>query len=172
MLVLKVFFRVSVLVLSFANQAFSSEWVDHENARFGTQAEIPSTGFEALSAPASGDGQRWVRHNGVGTFAIFGSFLVVSDDFSDYEALHLEWAKEEGIDVTYSVHGEGWFVLSGLKGGSIIYRRYELSAYCGVEIVDGFTTTYPMYVRDVFDPITSHISLSLGNNKNGFDVDC
>jgi hypothetical protein len=171
-MVLKKFSTAICLVLLFGNTAFSSEWVVYENARFGTQAEIPSAGFEALSTPANDDGQRWVPHDGVGTFAIFGSFLVVSDDLAGYEALHLEWAREEGIDVTYSVRGDGWFVLSGLKGGSIVYRRYELSAYCGAEIVDGFTATYPMYVRDIFDPIISHISLSLGNSKNGLEADC
>ncbi|MDQ7081379.1 MAG: hypothetical protein Q9M41_12005 [Paracoccaceae bacterium] len=154
--------------------ASAGQWQQYVNPRFGTAAEIPVSGFRALPPPDNGDGQEWEALDGSGRFSISGQFLIpqsydVDRDFDDLRKLYLQIEKDDGVTITYSAAGKGWFAFSGTKGDKIIYDRTHLNRDCELPIVDNFYATYKASARDLFDPLVTHVAHSLKGTKKGSD---
>ena len=151
------------LVLLGTHAAAAEIWTRYTNPRFGTSAEVPANQLSPEPPPANGSGQTYVSEDGLVRIAIFGSFLVLVDDFEAYRQDRLNLAKEGGIEVTYSAGGKGWFVYSGLKDGEIVY--FKSIPACGGEAASHVVLTYPQARKEPMDPIVKRVAASLQSHQ-------
>ena len=137
----------------------ADDWQRYTNGRFGTSAEFPAHMLIAEAPPANGSGQSYASSDGLVRISIFGSFLVLVDDFEAYRQDRLNLAKEGGVEVTYTAGENDWFVYSGLKDGDIVY--FKAIPACGGEAASHVVLTYPQTQKETMDPVVVRVSKSL-----------
>ena len=147
------------LALLQSGAAAADDWERYTNERFGTSAEFPAHMLSAEAPPANGSGQSYASADGLVRISIFGSFLVLVDDFGAYRQDRLNLAKDGGVEVTYTAGGSDWFVYSGLKDGDIVY--FKAIPACGGEAVSHVVLTYPQTQKESMDPVVERVSKSL-----------
>ncbi|VAW20230.1 hypothetical protein MNBD_ALPHA12-1507 [hydrothermal vent metagenome] len=158
-LVVTVFF----MPMMFVEPALSAPWKSYVNDRFGTSAQVPARGFIAQPVPANNDGRIWKAADGRGSFAVYGSYMVVVDTFRQYRNFMLESARNDGVDITYNVAGNGWFVYSGYLGNDIIYAKVVLSRNCSQTVLNHIYLQYPRSEKLRYDPIVTRMAKTLTN---------
>lgn len=153
----------TLVVLATHAATAAEKWVRYTNQRFGTSAEFPADLVSPEPPPANGSGQTYVSEDGLIRISIFGSFLVLVENFEAYRQDRLNLADESGIEVTYSAGGKGWFVYSGLKDGEIVY--FKSIPACGGEAAGHIVLTYPQNRKEFMDPIVERVASSLQSQQ-------
>jgi len=162
-------FLVFSLFLFAFPSAKAGEWAHYENHRFGTSVDVPATGFDASPPPTNGDGQEWLSVDGQAQILVYGSFVVTAETFAQYREELLSLVLDDGVDVTYSVSKDNWFVYSGYLGADIVYGRVTQTPRCSSLIANHLYLRYPIYQKTKYDRIVKRMSESLsGNSTNEY----
>lgn len=125
------------------------------NARYGTFISYPATYFQPAPAPTSGDGRSFTSVDGQVGFMVF----------AQYEALGLSPAQQMVEDIathggaSYKASGRGWYVISGLSGTDIYYRRVIQDDHGLIRV---FEITYPQSRKAEFDAVVAYMAASFG----------
>jgi hypothetical protein len=101
------------------------------NARFGSYVLVPKD-WPSLPPPENGDGLIFVSPDQRARITVSGSFNLSPGD--DGPVLSTQSA--DGFQPTYAKRGKGWAVASGVKGGTIIYRKTLTSWPALVAVLD------------------------------------
>jgi hypothetical protein len=129
----------------------------YQNTRFGTTISYPSAYFTAEQPPENSDGRRFSSADGQSYFLIFGqhdAFGLPQD-----EMLQQDKMREDYQGASYEKSGDGWYVLSGLVGEAIFYRKVILAPD---GIIHQFEIRYPATQKAAFDPVVAHMAQNFG----------
>jgi hypothetical protein len=148
-------FIATLAALAVPSPASAESWRTYRNPRFGTTIEYPDR-FRPGRPPANGGGLSFSSPDGA-SFSVWGSHNALEHDLAAHEAFILE-DRDKGERITYQARGANWHVLSGTRGDVEFYERYLLS-HRG-QIVNGFAMTYPVRLRQAYDPIITRMSRS------------
>lgn len=129
----------------------------YQNDRYGTFISYPSTYFQPEPAPDSGDGRRFASIDGTARFYVFAQYNALGQ--SQAEQIAQDKADPAHGNVSYERVGPGWYVLSGITGEDIYYRRV-------IEDMNGliqvFEITYPLAQKADFDSVVAYMADSFG----------
>jgi serine/threonine-protein kinase len=120
--VLAVNAAIAVTAAILPTLAQAEQWRPYINGRFGAAADVPAD-WVGGEQPDNGDGLQFLSPNGEATLTVWGSF-----NLFDFARM---MAPSKGQVVTYSVRGSNWFVVSGLSGDRIFYRKQILGCRGG-----------------------------------------
>jgi len=155
----------TLLALFFALAAtpvLAAGWGHYVNERFGIEADVPP-GFAADAPPANGDGQGYSTPTA--HLAIHGS-LIVEGDFESTVAQRMEWARQDGWNITYQAVTPSWASWSGKRGSRILYVRAIRA--CGGDIYGAFELQYSSADLKAFDPVVDRLVRSLADSGTGW----
>ncbi|MBA1156655.1 hypothetical protein [Microvirga mediterraneensis] len=134
-------------------------WSRYRNGRFGTLADVPRIFTIAEPQPANGDGQTFRSADGA-ELRVFGSHgaTTVAENFAAYRNWLLDRLREDGVTITYKAKGKEWFAASGTRDRDIVYVKAIED--CGA--IHEIRVTYPVALRQAYDPLMGHMARSLG----------
>ena len=148
-----------------ASMAVAEDWVTYQNARFGTQIEVPSS-LSSLPPPQNGDGLTWASADGLTELVVYAGFWNVrSDDFDDYREWFGQMMRDRGASVTYQAEDDGWFVYAGVFRGNVFYVRTNRSQRCP-NIAHTFELAYPADQKADRDPWAGRLGSSLSESSS------
>ena len=102
-------------------------------------------------SPENGDGRKFRDNQGL-VMVVSGINNVLEDNISAEMA-----SQVRGFDkITYQKKMGNWFVLSGYKGGTILYRK----TYVGKGAINHLFLQYPFKQLDAYNDIVKKISRS------------
>lgn len=156
--------RVLLLVFFalFALPAAAQEWRHYVNERFGVEVDVPP-GFEQGEPPTNGDGLTFSMPTA--ELAVFGSFMT-AEDFEAEVAQRIQYAEDDGWNVTYRAVTPGWASWSGKRGSRILYVRAV--PICGGAGIGVFQLTYMEADLKRFDPVVNRLVRSLRDSGTGW----
>jgi len=127
----------------------------YQNSRYGTFISYPSSYFLPDPPPDSNDGRAFTSVDGWARFYVF----------AQYNAESLTQAQQMARDIeahgsaSYNAKGPGWYVISGVIGTDIYYRRViEDSA----GLIRVFEISYPLARKAEFDAVVAYMAQSFG----------
>ncbi|MDZ4310974.1 MAG: hypothetical protein U1A24_10530 [Cypionkella sp.] len=129
----------------------------YQNARFGTTISYPSAYFNTEQSPENGDGRRFSSADGQSYFLVFGqhdAFGLPQD-----EMMQQDKTQQAYQGVSYEKSGKNWYVLSGLTGDTIFYRKVILAPD---GIIHAFEIHYPAAQKSAFDAVVTHMAQTFG----------
>jgi len=131
----------------------------YTNARYGFSVDYPDFAKRGR-LPENGDGLEYTDAQGF-TMRVSGINNVLSESPA---SLLAEERKAVG-HATYVSKGDNWFVVSGVDGDTIHYKR----VYVGPGSIARLDISYPKARKDYYAEIVKHISDSFkpGNLKDG-----
>lgn len=129
----------------------------YQNSRFSTSISYPSGYFTADQPPDNGDGRRFSSADGQSYFLVFGQHDAFG--LSKDEMMQQDKTLEAYKGVSYEKAGENWYVLSGLVGDAIFYRKVILAPD---GIIHQFEIRYPAAQKAAFDAVVTHMAQSFG----------
>ena len=154
---------ILVLILTlFALPAAAQDWGHYVNERFGVEVDVPP-GFEQGEPPANGDGLTFSTPTA--ELAVFGSFMV-AENFEADVARQIQYAEDDGWNVTYQAVTPSWASWSGKRGSRILYVRAV--PICGGAGVGAFQLTYMDADLKAFDPVVNRLVKSLKDAGTGW----
>ncbi len=131
-------------------------WSVYRNDRFGTEVTYPSHLFKMVQQSANGDGATFESADGALKFIVFGQ-----QNYDDLSIRGLA-ARDSAADlfdrVTYKKTGKDWYVLSGLIGSDIFYRKAVLDPNGVVHVLE---ITYPKSEKERMDAVVARMAGSL-----------
>lgn len=116
-------------------------FVTYRNARFGFRVRYPTT-LKTAPPPANGDG---MQASDTLEFTLTASGINNADDATLTGEMQRQRADFDRV--TYHARGAGWFVLSGTRGRTILYRK----VYLGAGAINGLYLAYPVARKRQFD---------------------
>ena len=125
----------------------------YKNARFGTTLAYPSTVFEVLDPPQSGNGRRLEASSGDAQIEINAW-----NDPTPNALQSLRWRlmNTAGYEqVTYKPKGGNWFVLSGFRGDTIYYEKYLFENTTNT--IHTFSMKYARDRKNIYDVMLERI---------------
>jgi hypothetical protein len=133
------------------------DWQNYRSERFGYNLLFPADVFTPRGMSPNGDGFEFVSRDGEAKLKVFGAYNTDNIGLVEYRtAVVREFA---GYDkLVYGPMGQGWFVLSGMRGASIYYQKVLFS--CGGRVISAFALTYPSQQRREYDGIVTGIEKS------------
>lgn len=134
-----------------------SGYVLYRNARYGTFILFPATYFLPAPASDSGDGRMFQSVDGTASFYVFAQYN--AEGLSQSQQIAREKADPTQRRVTYERAGVGWYVVSGLTGTDIFYRRVVED---GDGLIRVFEITYPQARKADFDAVVTYMAQSFG----------
>ncbi len=124
----------------------------YSNTKFHFSFGYPGHIFLEKQEPDAGDGVVLKGRDGL-ECRVYGAWMMESPKENYRHAL--QWEKEAGSQITYTVYKKGWYVISGiLKGGdTIFYQRTQFHKEFGV------TMRWVYRIRDKarYDDLVSEI---------------
>jgi hypothetical protein len=141
---------VAVASVLFALPARAVDWMRYCNARFGPCADIPKS-FHAGPEPENGDGLVFTDAAGA-EISVYGSWNL-PEQGPTFE--RQSWLETIGAPA-YKADGPDWFVLSGLKGGTIYYVKVAWTH----ETIATLAIKYPAALKSAYDGIAAHSAKS------------
>ncbi len=144
-----------ILAQSGPVSAGADKWVSYTNARFGTQAVYPADLFSPGQPPANGAGLTFTARDGA-SITIQGTFNSTGDSLGSYKREY--YSKDYYPGVTYQKSGKTWFVISGIRGGSIYYEKVIFS--CRGDIVNMLSIVYPKTRKNFYASIVERVENS------------
>ncbi len=134
--------------------AQSAAWETYRNPRFGYSLLFPAELLRLVSESPDGQNVEFRSADGQTKLRV----LTVSnrDNVSprEYRA-QVVGSLSDYRAIQYGPMGGSWFVLSGVRGGSIFYQKVVFS--CGGRIINAFAMTYPSAEKRGYDPIVTTI---------------
>ena len=135
-------------------QDLDTGWRTYVNARFGVAVEYPDVFSLRDPEPANGDGQVFRTPDGEAKLTVYGSYNVNRKSPGEL----LEAYKTAGVDYSYATASRNWFVLSGVKAGTIGYMRCNLAP---PDVVGCFDIEYPASQARRWAPVVERLGRSL-----------
>jgi hypothetical protein len=129
-------------------------WVPYQNDRFGFELRLPAAVFTDHTAAQSGDGDLFTTSDGRAKLLV-GAIENIDDHSPATYQRFLTRQSYPGLRVDYAPVGRTWAVLSGSRGGRMIYEKVMFS--CGGRVINSFALVYPIHERQFFDPIVEAI---------------
>ena len=120
------------------------------NAKYRYRIAYPEAVFTPQGESDAGDGLRFLAAGGRVRLIVYGAFNVLGTTL-DQE--YREALAQSGRTVTYQVLRKDWFVVSGLAGDDIFYRKTILAD----DTFRTFELTYPPALKATFDPLVAGI---------------
>jgi hypothetical protein len=145
---------IAVVVSVLSGAAYGDDLRPYLNARFGSYALVPKD-WSSLPSPENGDGLNFVSPDQRARITVSGSFNLSSG--GDGPVLPLQSA--DGFQLTYGKRGKDWAVASGVKGGTVSYRKTLIS--CHGTISNDLDIEYPVAQKVAYDRLVSRIARSL-----------
>lgn len=144
---ISLFFVLVSAVLLFAARGEAVWDGSYVNGRFGWSVTVPAE-FGMDPAPENDDGRRFYDRDGC-SVTVWGGHNVLE------ATLESEMTEEEGNfdSVTYRKKGDGWFVLSGYKGESILYVK----RYVGTGAIYTLRMEYPSELKEDYDALVTEV---------------
>lgn len=133
-----------------------SKYRTYTNDRYYFSVEYPSDMFTMQAPPANNDGRTFRSKDRKTEMRVWGGYNVLDKTL---KAAFDEALDEIGAGVTYKFIGENSFVVSGIRGANIYYRKTLLNR-AGTEVFYTFTIEYPRSQRSRFDSVVTRISRS------------
>jgi hypothetical protein len=129
-------------------------WVPYHNDRFGFELRMPAAVFTDHRAAEAGDGDLFTTSDGRAKLLV-GAVENVDDHSPATYQRFLAHQSYPGLRIDYAPVGRAWAVLSGARGGRMIYEKVMFS--CGGGVINSFALVYPLDERRFFDPIVEAI---------------
>lgn len=126
------------------------------NAKYRYRIAYPEAVFTPQGESDAGDGQRFLAAGGRAQLVVYAAFNVLG---TTLDGQFREALAQTGRTVTYQILRKDWFVVSGLAGNDIFYRKTFL-------VNDTFYTfelTYPKSLKATFDPLIAGILQSFAS---------
>jgi hypothetical protein len=146
-----------VFVATSAGSVLSADdfgWTAYRNARFGLEMRYPAEVFSLQQTSEARDGDLFATPDGSAKLLI-GAFEN-TDGFSP--ASYQRFIAREsypGLRADYAPVGQTWTVLSGTRGGTMVYEKVMFS--CSGRVINSFAIVYPIAERRLYDPIVEAI---------------
>lgn len=141
--------------LGSATQA-QDETATYTNKRFGFTLTYPTAHFRPKE-PLSEDGRVWISHDG---HAHLLAGALSNDDemgLKQYRDYLIE-KSYPGAVISYAPVSETWFVLSGLREGTVFYERVTFT--CGGKLINSWAILYPEADRRRYDRVVERVARS------------
>jgi hypothetical protein len=138
-------------------QALGQEEIaTYTNKRYGFTLSYPTAYFRPRE-PLSEDGRVWVSHEG--NARLLAGALPNTDGMTleDYRKLVMEQSYP-GATIDYAPVRDAWFVLSGMREGTMFYERVTFT--CGGRLINSWAMLYPVEERKVYDRIVERVARS------------
>ncbi len=135
--------------------ADAKEFQQYCNGRYGFCVAYPRH-FEADPEPANGDGRQ--LHDAKGFSMVVSGINNVINDSLESE---MQSQSKDFDQITYQAKGADWFVLSGIKGTDILYRK----VYLGPEAINHLWLRYPASQKKEYNPMVTKISRSFRSGR-------
>jgi hypothetical protein len=145
---------IALAVSALSSAAYGDDLRPYLNARFGSYALVPKD-WPSLPPPENGDGLIFVSPDQRARITVSGSFNLSPGD--DGPVLSTQSA--DGFQPTYAKRGKGWAVASGVKDGTIIYRKTLTS--CHGTISNDLDIEYPIAQKAAYNRLVGRIAASL-----------
>lgn len=137
---------VAVTLLPVRAHAAPGQTQSYSNSKYGFAITYPADRFIPQGESDAGDGQIFRAKGGQGEMRVYAGFNVLNESLA---AVYETCLRDPGFQPTYKVLRRNWFVVSGLAGKNIFYRKTIQSG-------DTFYTisfTYPPGEKALFDPL-------------------
>lgn len=131
-------------------------YAEYVNARFGFSLRYPDSLLKGQGEADNGDGQSFESKDGGARLAAWGSNNVLDKTIKSEFADALKDDKKSSRKVTLKIQKDNWFVISGLNGDNIFYRKQFLLKDQWVV----FDFTYPAAQRAQWDPVVAAVAKS------------
>jgi hypothetical protein len=141
----------------------------YTNVRYAYAVSYSPGIFEAAPESDSGDGKKLSSKDGKATISVYAHAALNTENAGEvfsFNQLYANTLKEisQGSKITYKKQGQGWFVISGLKGKQVFYQK---SLYDdGTEKV--FWAEYDQSAKPKYDPIIAASADSFKNVLGGW----
>jgi hypothetical protein len=138
-----------------------TEWGQDEvatyfNKRFGFTLSYPTASFKPRE-PLSEDGRVWISHDG--TARLLAGALANTDGMTLAE--YREFLLKEsyaGAVIDYAPVRNTWFVLSGIRDGTVFYERVTFT--CSGRLINSWAMLYPEGKKRRYDRILERVARS------------
>lgn len=126
------------------------------NKRYGFTLSYPTTRFRPQE-PLSEDGRVWVSQDG--NAKLLAGALPNPDGLKleDYRKFVMQQSYA-GATIDYAPVRDTWFVLSGIRDGTMFYERVTFT--CGGRLINSWAMLYPADERKVYDRIVERVARS------------
>jgi hypothetical protein len=148
---------VGVTAVRPSAQALGGEEIaTYTNKRYGFTLSYPTAHFKPQE-PLSEEGRVWVSHDG--SARLLAGALPNTDGMSlqDYRKFVLEQSYP-GASVDYAPVRDTWFVVSGMRDGTIFYERVTFT--CGGRRINSWAMLYPTAERSLYDRLVERVARS------------
>lgn len=141
-------------------------WSEFRNDRFGLALRYPAQVFSAQRSAELGDGDLFETPDRKGRLLV--GAIENTDRFTPrtYQAF-IARQSYPGLRIDYAPVGEGWAVLSGTIGQTMVYEKIMFS--CGGTVINSFAMTYPTSQRRFYDPLIEAIEDTFTPGHQGCD---
>lgn len=127
----------------------------YTNHKYGYVVAWPNKHLTPQGESDSGDGQIFTSPDGQARLACWAYYNdVLGESIGQAYAQALQ---EAGAQVSYKHLGKDFFVISGIRGGMVFYRKTLLAH--GVQA--SFELSYAAHLKAAFDPIVKDVARSL-----------
>jgi hypothetical protein len=145
---------IALAASALSSAAYANDLRPYLNARFGSYALVPKD-WPSMPPPENGDGLIFVSPDQHARITVSARFNLSPDD--DGPALSTQSA--DGFQPIYTKRGKGRVVASGVKDGTIIYRKTLTS--CHGTISNDLEIEYPVAQKAAYDRLVSRVAASL-----------
>jgi hypothetical protein len=127
------------------------------NARFGYEIAYPTGVLRPQKEAENGDGRVFLSKNGTAELRVWGQYNALTKTLKEKYQEDLD---EYGSGVTYKSIKSRSYVISGIKGGKIFYKKTILKGDGGDsgDTYYMFTMTYQKSDKVKYDPIVERIA--------------
>jgi hypothetical protein len=135
----------------------ATDWTPYRSGRFGYTLFFPAEVFQPRRGSPSGDGFEFLSRDGQAKLKVFAAYNTDNVGITEYRAAIMR--DFVGYDhMVYGPMGQSWFVLSGLRDGSIFYQKVIFT--CEGHVINAFALTYPKEQKRDYDDIVTGIEKS------------
>ncbi len=135
----------------------SGDWTTYRNARHGYMIGYPTRVFEEEPQSDNADGRMMVSRD--------GAIRLLVGAFPNEENLTLEAYRTfliennyAGAKIDYAPIRQRWFVLSGVRDGTVFYERVTFT--CGGRMINSWALLYPESESKRLDRLVEQIARS------------
>jgi hypothetical protein len=139
-------------------------WATYRNERFGLTLSYPATVFSSEQTSEAGDGVLFATADNSAQLLV-GVLANVEDHSPRSYQRFIARHSYPGLQVDYAPVGQGWAVLSGTRGDTMIYEKIMFS--CGGRVINSFAMLYPVAERRFYDPLVEAIEDSFRPGVEG-----
>ena len=147
------------LTLSLAATAASAQGIDiatYRNPLYGFSISYPTAHFTPQE-PLAAEGRVWVSADGSAKLLAGGLPNEGGLSLREYRELVLR-ESYQGAEVDYAPVRDTWFVLSGVRDGTIFYERVTFT--CGGRVINSWALLYPQAERRRYDRVVEQVARS------------